>query len=77
MSGWIPSMSLAGSSVSVTAVSGIRLGSGIWTMTPATSGSSLRATIALRSWAVEARPGISTSRPVIPTLLQVRRICWR
>ncbi len=67
-------MSLAGSSVSVTVVSGIRFGSGIWTMIPATSGSSLRATIALRTRAAEARPGISTSRPVMPTLVHVRRI---
>ena len=75
--GAMPSMSLAGSSASVTVFSGIRLGSGIWTMIPATSGSALRATIAFRRRAAEARPGISTSRPAIPTLLHVRRICWR
>ena len=36
MSGWMPSMSLAGSSVSMTTRSGIAAGSGCWTMIPAT-----------------------------------------
>ena len=70
-------MSLAGSSVSVTVVSGIRFGSGIWTMIPATSGSSLRATIAFRRRAAEARPRDLDEPAVMPTLLHVRRIWWR
>ena len=36
--GWMPSMSLAGSIASMTARSRIVGGSGIWTMTPSTSG---------------------------------------
>jgi len=70
-------MSLAGSSVSMTTVSGIRLGSGIWTMIPATIGSALSASISCRIAADEARPGISTSRPVMPTFSQERRIWLR
>ena len=70
-------MSLAGSSVSMTVESGIRLGSGIWTMTPATSGSRLRCSISVLNAVDEARPGISTRRPTMPTLSHERRIWLR
>ena len=70
-------MSLAGSSVSMTVESGIRRGSGIWTMTPATNGSRLRRSSSARSVLDEARPGISTSRPSMPTFSHERRIWLR
>ena len=61
----------------MTVESGIRLGSGIWTMIPATSGSRFRRSISERSVVDEARPGISTSRPSIPTFSHDRRIWLR
>ena len=70
-------MSLAGSSVSITVDSGIRLGSGIWTMTPATSGSALRRSISARTVVDEARPGTSTRRPSMPTFAHDLRIWLR
>ena len=70
-------MSLAGSRVSITVDSGIRLGSGIWTMIPATSGSRFSRSISDRSAIDDARPGISTSRPSMPTFSHERRIWLR
>jgi hypothetical protein len=70
-------MSLAGSSVSRTADSGIRRGNGIWTMIPATSGSALRRSISARSAPADARPGTSTMRPSMPTFSHERRIWLR
>ena len=66
--GWIPSMSLRGSSASNTVASGISAGSGIWTMIPDTSGSSLSSASRRRSSAGETRPSSSTSRPSTPTV---------
>ena len=70
-------MSLAGSSVSMTVESGMRLGSGIWTMIPATWVSALRRSISSRTAAADARPGTSTRRPSMPTLAHDLRIWLR
>ena len=77
MRGWRPSMSLAGSRVSMTVESGIRLGSGIWTMIPATCGSAVQALDLGPQRRRDARPGISTSRPSMPTFAHERRIWLR
>ena len=74
LSGWIPSMSLAGSIASMTARSRIVGGSGIWTMMPSTVGSSLSARTVGRRSASVASPSSSTKPPSMPTFAQPRRI---
>ena len=70
-------MSLAGSMASMTARSRIVGGSGIWTMTPSTVGSSLSSRMRAVTLASVASPSISAKRASMPTLAQPRRICSR
>ena len=74
LSGWIPSMSLAGSIASMTVRSRIVPGSGIWTITPSTVGSSLSSRTVAVTLASVASPSSSTKPLSIPTLAQPRRI---
>ena len=73
-SGWIPSMSFAGSIASTTALSRMPGGNGICTMTPSTVGSALSSRIVAVTDASVASPSSSTNPASMPTLAQPRRI---
>ena len=67
-------MSFAGSMASMTARIRIVGGSGIWTMTPSTSGSALSSRTAAVTRASVASPSSSTKSASMPTLAQPRRM---